>query len=299
MKRAVITGAGGQVGYELRRQSWPADFEVVPFTRADLDIADPVAVAREITPDSDIVVNVAAYTAVDRAETERELAWRVNAQGPRILAERCAVLDIPLIHLSTDYVFDGTKASPYIESDDVGPLNEYGRSKLAGENAVREALAQHIILRTSSVFGESGANFVRTMLRLGAERESLQIVADQMSCPTPAQDIATALVAICQTIMTDPDKIEWGTYHFCGAPEVTWSQFASAIFALSGARQGRVPRIIDIQAKDYRTDARRPVYSVMGCEKIANNFKIPRPSWSEGLVGVVDSLLSGVGGHGH
>jgi dTDP-4-dehydrorhamnose reductase len=258
------------------------------------------AVAREITPGSDVVVNVAAYTAVDRAETEREQAWRVNAEGPRILAERCAALGIPFIHLSTDYVFDGAKTSPYVESDDVGPLNEYGRSKLAGENAVRGALARHVILRTSSVFGESGANFVRTMLRLGAERDSLQIVADQISCPTPARDIAAALVAICQTIMTDPDGVEWGTYHFCGAPEVTWSEFAGAIFALS--RRGgatRVPRIIDIQAKDYRTDARRPVYSVMGCEKIANNFNIPRPSWSKGLEGVVNSLMNGVGGHGH
>ncbi len=222
MTRVVITGAGGQVGYELRRQSWPAGFEVTAFTRASLDIADPGAVAAKITPDCDMVVNVAAYTAVDRAETEREKAWQGNAQGPRILAERCAALDIPFIHLSTDYVFDGTKASPYVESDDVGPVNEYGRSKLAGENAVREVHGRHIIMRTSSVFGESGANFVRTMLRLGAERDSLQVVADQVSCPTPARDIAAALVAICQAIAADPDGVEWGTYHFCGAPEVTW-----------------------------------------------------------------------------
>jgi dTDP-4-dehydrorhamnose reductase len=299
MTRVVITGAGGQVGYELCRQSWSAEFEVVPFVRASLDIADPVAVAREITPNSDIVINVAAYTAVDRAETERELASRVNEQGAKILAERCAVLNIPFIHLSTDYVFDGMKASPYVESDDVGPVNEYGRTKLAGENAVREATVRHIILRTSSVFGESGANFVRTMLRLGAERDSLQIVADQMSCPTPARDIAMALVAICRAIVDDPSIVKWGTYHYCGAPEVTWSQFASAIFALSGARGARVPQIIDIEAKDYRTNARRPVYSVMGCEKIANNFKISRPSWSEGLAGMLNSLSDGGGSHGH
>jgi dTDP-4-dehydrorhamnose reductase len=299
MTRVVITGAGGQVGYELCRQSWPAEFEVVPLTRANLDIADPVAVARDITPNCDIVINVAAYTAVDRAETERELAWRVNEQGPRTLAARCAELNIPLIHVSTDYVFDGKKASPYLESDGVGPVNEYGRSKLAGENAVRETLARHIILRTSSVFGESGANFVKTMLRLGAQRPSLKIVADQVSCPTPARDIATALVSICRTIGMDPSSVEWGTYHFCGGPEVTWSQFANAIFALNGARGAHVPQIIDIEAKDYRTDARRPVYSVMGCEKIANNFKIARPDWAEGLADVVNSLSNGGGYHGH
>jgi len=299
MTCAVITGAGGQVGYELLRQSWPSDFEVVPLTRAGLDIADPVAVARAVTSNADIVVNVAAYTAVDRAETERELAWRTNEQGARILAERCAELEIPFIHLSTDYVFDGGKSSPYVESDDVGPLNEYGRSKLAGENAVREALPRHIILRTSSVFGQSGANFVKTMLRLGAERDSLKIVADQMSCPTPARDIATALVAICRAVIADPNSVEWGTYHFCGTPETTWSQFAGTIFALSGARGGRVPRIIDIEAKDYRTDARRPGYSVMGCEKISNNFKIDRPSWADGLADVLNSLSNGGGNHGH
>lgn len=297
MTRLVITGAGGQVGYELCRQSWPAGFEVIPFTRANLDIADPIGVADKITAEIDLVINVAAYTAVDRAETEREQAWRVNARGPGILAERCAMLQIPLIHLSTDYVFDGTKTSPYIESDHVGPLNEYGRSKLGGEEAVRKALRQHLILRTSSVFGETGANFVKTMLRLGAERESLQIVADQMSCPTPAREIATALIAICQVITADPDNVAWGTYHFCGAPEVAWSQFAGAIFALSGARGVHVPRIIEISAKEYRTDARRPAYSVMGCEKIASNFKIPRPNWSEGLERVIKALFSGGSSH--
>ncbi len=291
MKRIVVTGAGGQVGHELCRANWPANVELVPFARTDLDISARSTVAKLITGADDLVINVAAYTAVDRAETEGDRNWQTNAVGPAVLAERCAHLDIPLLHLSTDYVFAGAKQVPYEEDDETGPLNAYGKSKLAGEGAIRAVLDKHIILRTSSVFGESGPNFVKSMLRLGSERESLRIVADQVSCPTAARDIAAAIVTLSSKVLGAPDSVFWGTYHFCGQPAVTWLEFATEIFKAGAMHGARVPELIGIPAYEYRTDARRPTYSVMACEKIGRAFDIRRPDWSPGLIQLVGAIL--------
>ncbi|MEO1632504.1 MAG: dTDP-4-dehydrorhamnose reductase, partial [Bacteroidota bacterium] len=219
--RVLIPGANGQVGRELVARAAQHDIEAMGLTRADLDLNDAKAVRAVVQAHQpDAVVNAAAYTAVDRAESEPDLAFAVNRDGPAALAAACADLGIPLVHFSTDYVFDGAKPEPYVEGDPAAPLGVYGQSKWEGEEAVRAALDRHLILRVSWVFSRHGGNFVKTMLRLGREREALRIVADQHGGPTPASAIAdAALVTLRQASERNDD---WGTYHFCGAPFTTW-----------------------------------------------------------------------------
>lgn len=291
--KILVTGANGQVGTELCKQSEGYGFSVIATDYQELDITDQQAVALFVADNKpDIIINSAAYTAVDKAEEEPEMAERINALGPKNLAGVAAEHKIPLLHISTDYVYSGNKTSPYIESDKVDPIGVYGETKINGENYVREALDQYVTLRTAWVFGVAGNNFVKTMVRVGAERDELGVVADQKGCPTFAGDIAGALLAIAN----DYDKgktIAWGTYHFCGAEETTWHGFAEAIFdeaVAEGVLSSR-PKVNALTTDEYPTPAKRPANSVMCCDQFIQAFPaIGQPSWKPGLKRVVESL---------
>jgi dTDP-4-dehydrorhamnose reductase len=286
----VVFGAGGQVGDAVRRAAWPASDRVIALDRAALDIEDAAAVGAALVRErAELVINLAAYTAVDRAESEPERAFAINATAPGAIAAACRRQDAALIHLSTDYVFDGSKATPYAEDDPVNPMSVYGRSKEAGERAVRTALDRHVILRTSWVFGRAGANFVKTMLRLAAERPVLRVVADQHGCPTAAADIAAALVAIAARIAAGQGS--WGTYHFADAEATTWHGFAGAIVDLAAPHLGARPRVEAIATADYPTAARRPANSVLDCRRIAADYGVTPPPWRPALAAVIGALL--------
>ena len=290
--KLLVLGAGGQVGHELCRLAWPAGYSIAALDRAGVDITEReqvfAAVARERP---DIVVNAAAYTAVDRAESEPDIAWASNCTGPANLAAACHDTLIPLIHLSTDYVFDGSKEGAYREDDPVKPLGVYGKSKEAGDRAVREALPRHVILRTAWVYSAHGHNFVRTMLRLGQERPVLRVVADQIGSPTSARDIAAAIGVIVRQLGAGKDS--WGTYHFAGGGAVTWHGFAEAIFELAAPWRGPPPLVEAIATADYPTPARRPANSVLDCRRIGEAFGIvPRP-WREALAEVIREIYAG------
>jgi dTDP-4-dehydrorhamnose reductase len=290
--KLLVLGAGGQVGHELGRRAWPAGVELAAFGHDRIDIArrDEVvaAVAREHPA---IVINAAAYTAVDRAEIESDKAWAGNCTGPLNLAAACRDAAIPLIHLSTDYVFDGSKLGPYREDDPVQPLGIYGQSKEAGERAVRGTLPQHVILRTAWVYGAHGHNFVKTMLRLAAQHPVLRVVADQIGSPTSAADIAAAIGSVVKCIAAG--EATWGTYHFAGGGAVSWHGFAEAIFELAaqhGAFGRGPPRVAAITTAEYPTPARRPANSVLDCRRIGETFGIvPRP-WRQMLADVIREL---------
>ena len=288
--KVLVFGAGGQIGREVCRAAWPPRYKILPLDRGAVDIAKNTAVtatlAREVP---DLVINLAAYTAVDRAESEPEAAWAVNCAGTAHIAAACDERATPLIHVSTDYVFDGRKTEAYLEDDAVEPLNVYGHSKEAGERAVRTALAPHVILRTAWVFGASGANFVKTMLRLAAERPVLRVVADQRGCPTAAADIAGALVVIAEHVARGETK--WGTYHFVGDRAVSWHGLAEAIFDLAASRLTACPRIEAITTDQYPTPARRPMNSVLDCRKIEGVFGIHPSPWRVGLASVIREVL--------
>jgi dTDP-4-dehydrorhamnose reductase len=289
-KRAILlTGGSGQVGSCLRAIA-PDDWEIVAPSHAEMDIADPdqVAAAMASRPFA-AVINPAAYTAVDRAETDIAACWRVNALGPAVLADAAARAGIPILHLSTDYVFDGAKASAYMEDDPVAPLGVYGASKEGGEQAVRTANARHVILRTAWVVSPYGSNFIKTMLRLGADRPLLRVVADQHGCPTSAIDIAKAVAVIAQRLITDADA-PLGTYHFVNAGEATWFDLAKATFAVSAARGAKTPAVEPITTADYPTPARRPANSRLSTQKLQDHYRIaPRP-WLTAVTELVETL---------
>jgi dTDP-4-dehydrorhamnose reductase len=300
--KLMVLGAGGQVGRELCRLAWPAGYEIAAFDRDRVDITQREAVVASIARERpEIVVNAAAYTAVDRAEAERDAAWAANCLGPANLAAACRDAEIALIHLSTDYVFDGTKPGPYREDDPVNPLGVYGQSKQAGDRAVRETLRRHVIVRTAWVYSAHGHNFVKTMLRLAVGRQPtglsrgehpvLRVVADQTGSPTGAADIAGAIRTIVQRL--DKGNDGWGTYHFTAGGAVTWHGFAEAIFALAAPWRGPPPLVEAITTADYPTPARRPANSVLDCSRIAAVFGIvPRP-WQDALAEVIRELGEG------
>src|SRR5712691_3737946 len=291
--KLLVLGAGGQVGHELCRLAWPAGYSIAAFERDRVDITEAEAVFAAVAHQRpDIVVNAAAYTAVDRAESEPDIAWAVNCTGPANLAAACRDAAIPLIHLSTDYVFDGKKAGAYREDDPVAPLGVYGHSKEAGDRAVRAALAHHVILRTAWVYSAHGHNFVKTMLRLAGEHPVLRVVADQIGSPTSAADIAAAIGTIVQQL--DAGNSSWGTYHFAGGGTVSWHGFAEAIFELAAPWRGPAPLVEAIATADYPTPARRPANSVLDCRRIGEAFGIvPRP-WREALAEVIGELYETV-----
>lgn len=294
--KVLILGTSGQVGDALMRAPWPRGTALVGLARPDIDMLRPETIDASVAAHAPgLVVNATAYTAVDKAESDRDAAFAINRDGPARLAAACAVRGIPLVHVSTDYVFDGSKPSPYTEDDPVCPLGAYGASKEAGEAAVRAALEQHVILRTSWVYAAHGANFVKTMLRLGREREELGVVADQHGAPTAAADIAAAIVTIAGRIASDPDGNPdgiWGTYHFAGAGATTWHGFAERIFQRLERETGRRPRLKAIGTADYPTPARRPANSRLDCAKIRAVFGIEAPRWEDSLERVLDALLA-------
>jgi dTDP-4-dehydrorhamnose reductase len=279
----LVFGKTGQVGRELQRRGGDAVLDMRGSDAANFE--DPAACAALVTAtDADAVVIAAAYTAVDKAETDEARAVLVNATTPGAIARAAAARGLPVVHISTDYVFDGSGSAPFPPDHPTGPLGAYGRSKLAGEEAVRAAGGPHAILRTSWVVSAHGNNFVKTMLRLGAERDRLTIVADQIGGPTCAADIADACFAIAQHLVTHPDKS--GTYHFSGGPDVSWADFAREIFA----RAGIACDVADIPASDYPTPARRPQNSRMDNSRTEAVFGLTRPDWRIGLRAILTEL---------
>jgi dTDP-4-dehydrorhamnose reductase len=289
--RILVTGAAGQLGVEIVSAAKTAGLPVIPFYRHDLDIRNESAAAAAIArARPDIVVNAAAYTRVDAAETEPELAFAVNRNGPENLAKHCHNHHIPLIHVSTDYVFDGNKNSPYLETDPVSPINQYGAGKAAGEAAVMRRINRFVILRTSWLYGATGGNFVKTMLRAGAKRKQLTVVNDQIGAPTAAADLARAVLAVVGAV-ADRGEIPWGLYHYCGPEEVTWYDFAREIF--DTARRfdyPRSPEITPIPTSEYPTPAARPLYSVLDCRKFISIFGLSPAPRRASLTAVVGRL---------
>jgi dTDP-4-dehydrorhamnose reductase len=282
MSDLVILGAHGQVGRALVAEARQRSVSNRAFGHAECDISDRSAVDQAIKA-ARFVLNCAAYTAVDRAETEVEAANRVNRIGAGNVADACAQAAIPLFHLSTDYVFDGHDPRPAREDDEPRPLSVYGQSKLGGELAIRERLKSHIILRTSWIFSAHGQNFVKTILRLANTKPELRVVADQIGGPTAADDVATAILEII-AISTAPDFGQWGTYHFSGAPVVSWFEFANAIVAHRGVV------VLPIATQDYPLPARRPSNSVLDCSRIYSVFGIAQPDWRVALRNVLNEL---------
>ncbi|WP_300019944.1 dTDP-4-dehydrorhamnose reductase [uncultured Roseobacter sp.] len=278
--KVLVFGKTGQVATELARFDG-----VTCLGRADADLTDPGACEALIAEtDADAVINAAAYTGVDKAEEERDTAMIVNAMAPTAMAAAATARDLPFVQISTDYVFEGGGTAPWQPDDPTGPLGVYGASKLGGERGVAGAGGRYAILRTSWVFSAHGNNFAKTMLRLGAERDALTIVADQIGGPTPARDIAAACMKMAQALKTDANTS--GTYHFSGAPDVSWADFAREIFTQAGLAVD----VTDIPTADYPTPATRPLNSRLDCATTETAFGIARPDWRAGLAEVLTGL---------
>lgn len=291
--RLVVTGKQGQVVTSLLERGPAAGVEVIALGRPELDLTDPASVRAAIAAAApDAVVSAAAYTAVDKAESEPDQAFAVNAQGAGAVAEAAAALGVPVIHLSTDYVFAGDKDSPYLESDPTGPVSVYGASKLAGEQAVAAATANHAILRTAWVYSPFGANFLKTMLRLGESRDLLRVVADQRGTPTSALDIADAVISIARRLKDDPAPDLRGVFHLTGGGEGTWADFAEVIFARLKDKSGREVKVERITTADYPTPARRPANSRLSTIKLQSSYGIVLADWDVSTRSVVDRLLA-------
>ena len=276
----LVFGQTGQVARELA--PLPG---VSCLGRTEADLTDPQGCAAQIEARRPAcVINAAAYTAVDKAESEEDLAHRVNGAAPGAMAHACSALGIPLVHISTDYVFEGGGDRPWRPTDPTSPQNAYGRSKLAGEEAVRAAGGSHAILRTSWVVSAHGSNFVKTMLRLGAERDALSIVADQIGGPTPAAAIARTCHAMGKTLVAAPETS--GTYHLSGAPDCSWADFARAIFQTAGL----TCKVTDIPTRDYPTPASRPLNSRLDCSSLETTFGLTRPDWQDALKHITSAL---------
>ncbi len=277
--KILITGANGQVGRELALRAAARGFAAIAMTRSELDIGERDAVARQLDRHApELLINAAAYTAVDRAEQDVATCERINRDASGLLAEACAARGIPLFHLSTDYVFDGRLGRPYREEDPPHPVNRYGQSKWAGERRVREHLDRHLILRVAWVFGPHGNNFVKTIARLAREREELGIVADQLGSPTPAGAIADTLLELARRLQVG--ELPWGTYHYAGTPDTSWYDFARAIVA---RLPGKTARLNPITTADYPTPAPRAANTRLDCARIARTLGIPRPAWADAL----------------
>jgi dTDP-4-dehydrorhamnose reductase len=284
MNKILVTGITGQVGQELQ-DSLKGCGELFCLARQQMDLADESSIRntiRAIQPT--LIVNPAAYTAVDKAETDIELATAINANAPRIIAQEAEKINATIIHLSTDYVFDGTKNTPYLPEDTTNPIGIYGKTKLMGEVGIRENCTRHLILRTAWVYGARGhGNFVKTMLKLGANREELRVVADQIGSPTHSKDIALTIASLIGKI--DRNDCPWGTYHFTNSGVASWYDFAVAIF-IEAKQIGfplQVRQVIPISTADYPTPAQRPAYSVLSNQKISQLLGTNPPHWRSSL----------------
>jgi len=292
--RLLVIGRDGQLARSLAERCTARGIAVLALGRPEFDLAtftDLPEEARAFAPT--IIVNAAAHTAVDKAETEAEPAFAVNAEGAGRLADAAARLDLPIVHLSTDYVFDGTKPAAYVESDPTNPLGVYGRSKLDGEAQVAAAAPKHVILRTAWVHSPFGGNFVKTMLRLARERDTLAVVADQRGCPTYAPDLADAIIAIAERIVATGWRDAYrGVFHVAGTGETTWHGLASTIFALSAELGGPIAEVRPITTEEYPTPARRPANSRLDCDKLQRVFGVSLPAWQDSLRLCVERLLA-------
>ncbi len=292
--RILVCGAGGQVGHELVDRANKYGLEALSMTREQLDITDADQVAAVVALlKPGMIINAAAYTHVDNAETHSEQAFAVNREGAARLAEAARYVSIPLLHISTDYVFSGEAREPYREEDEVEPTGVYGASKLAGEEAIRAVLDEHLILRTSWVYGAHGHNFVKTMLRLGRQRDSLSVVADQFGCPTQAGSIADVLLQLAQRYARE-GSLAWGLYHYSGRSPCTWFDFAVEIFRQAAAKGmlPKQPQVSSITTAQYPTPARRPAWSVLDCTRFETTFGIATHDWHEDLSVVLDALAT-------
>ena len=284
--KILMFGRTGQVATEIARRL-PEGWSLTALSRAEADLADPAACAAAVTAsEADAVINAAAWTAVDKAEEAEAEATVINGTAPGAMARAAAAKGVPFLHISTDYVFDGSGTRPWREDDPVAPLGAYGRSKLAGEREVTAAGGPHVILRTAWVHAGHGANFVGTMLRVGATRPRLTVVDDQVGGPTPAGAIADALLAIAAGFREG--RGESGIFHFCGAPAVSWCGFARAIFAASGRE--KIPEVAPIATADWPTPAARPANSVLDCTRLAEVWGIAQPDWRAHLPAIIEEL---------
>ncbi|SJN57286.1 dTDP-4-dehydrorhamnose reductase [Vibrio ruber DSM 16370] len=291
--KILVTGCNGQVGHCIVQQLSDSTVEFLAVDRDHLDITDQGTVfniVRKFQPH--IIINAAAYTAVDKAEEEVELSYRINRDGPKYLAQAANEIGAAILHISTDYVFSGEFDGEYKETDVTSPQGIYGESKLAGEIAVSEACERNIILRTAWVFGEHGNNFVKTMLRLGKERDKLGIVSDQYGGPTYAGDIAAALIKIAESIY-DRQSIQYGIYHFSGLPHITWFDFAKTIFDVALDKQllSKKPQLSPLSTEQYPTPAKRPANSRLSTEKIKQEFGISASDWQKALINLENYKL--------
>lgn len=292
--RIAVTGRHGQVARALSEIAGRHGHEVVLLGRPAFDLADPETIAPAIEEArAEAVINAAAYTAVDKAESEPELADAVNGAGAGAVAAAAAALGLPVLQVSTDYVFDGSKPSPYLEDDPVGPLGAYGRSKLAGERAVAEANPRHAVLRTAWVYAPYGGNFVRTMLRIAANKPEVSVVADQHGCPTSALDIATTLLGVARRMVAEPDDDALrGIFHMAARGEAVWADVAEAVFAASRARGGPFAVVRRITTAEFPTQARRPANSRLDGAKLERVYGIALPEWRVPLERTVSRLLN-------
>jgi len=292
--RILITGCNGQVGTELVKQGQVLNHEILAFDQGRLNITQAESVQKALNKHQpDIVINAAAYTAVDKAEQEAELAYAVNRDGAANLANACKTHSIPLLHISTDYIFDGKQKHAYREDDVANPTGVYGHSKWEGEQAVRKILKEYIILRVSWVFADKGNNFVKTMLRLGNERDEISVVADQHGGSTCAADIAGTLLKLADKANNQKNNtpFDWGIYHYSGSPTTTWHGFATEIFKKAHELGviNTVPKVKAITTKEYPTPAARPKNSVLDCSKIMEVFGIEQPDWRIGLQSILQN----------
>jgi dTDP-4-dehydrorhamnose reductase len=282
--KVLVTGAGGMTGAEIARQSSEKGWDVIALSRSDLDVSDSPAVESVIALEApDVVFNAAAYTAVDAAEEAVEEAMSINAAGAGNVARAAMLHGARVIHISTDYVFDGSATLPYLPDDSAAPINVYGESKLAGEIAVRDAGSRHVIVRTSWVYSHTGKNFVRTMLKMAEEGRPLRVVKDQHGCPTSSADLAAALICIAEAGQSADVT---GTYHFCNAGPTTWFDFAQEVFLLKKLS----PQITPIASEEFPTPAKRPRWSVLDCTSFTTAFGMtPRP-WQEALADTMEKI---------
>jgi dTDP-4-dehydrorhamnose reductase len=286
-------GIKGQVGRALESACGQQGVPLLGLDLPEFDITDPKAVSRIIRKtDASLVINAAAYTAVDGAESDPATAFAVNRDGPAYMAASCAERRIPLIHMSTDYVFDGEKKGPYVEDDPVSPLGIYGKSKAEGDAAVRSLLNTHVIVRTSWVCGVNGSNFVKTMLRLGQEQTALRVVSDQFGCPTFAEDIAETLLRVASQVVHE-NKKHWGTFHYTGKGRISWFELAREIFRIAGTRvRLKVKTLEPISTAQYPTPAKRPANSSLDCTRIGASYGIQQKPWKEGLRKLIEQLIA-------
>jgi len=290
--KILVAGSKGQLGRELTRKSSDFDFEILGIDRFQLDITRQNQIESFLTQfQPSLVINAAAYTNVDTAESDPKTAFAVNKTGSSNLAKVCEKYAIPLIHISTDYVFDGQKGSAYVETDPVSPLGVYGKSKEEGESEIRLHLKAHVIIRTAWLYGAYGHNFVKTMLRLGKEKSDIKVVDDQYGSPTSASDLAEAVLTIAKQIDNGLD-VKWGTYHYCGKGITTWHGFAEKIFE-TAKKYGplKITNIKPVTTAEYPTQAKRPAFSALDCTLIEKNFSISPKPWEESLKVVIDRVL--------